>query len=57
MMFKVNNRGVPAGTGEFHVFNIECTLTLAHQHQIIKAGIRVRGVSDYTEVQDEKVTY
>ena len=40
-------RAVPASTGDFHVFDIDCTLTLLCQHQIIKGGVRVRGVLDY----------
>ena len=43
---KVRERAEPAGTAEFHVFNMVCALTLNHQHQIIKAWVRVRGVSD-----------
>ena len=36
-------------TLNFHVFNVVCTLTLLpHQGQIIKAGVRVRGVSVYS---------
>ena len=47
-MKKVNKLGVPAGTLEFHIFDIECPLTLPRQHQIIKAGVRLRvRVSDY----------
>ena len=56
MTLKVNKLGVPAGTSEFHVFDIECPLPLPRQHQIIEAGARVRVVvSDYTE--GEKVTF
>ena len=48
MTLKVNKLGVPAGTSEFHVFDIECALTIPRQHQIIKAGVRFRvRVSDF----------
>lgn len=40
---KGRDAAVPAGTGEFHVFTIECdlTLTCTYQHQIIKAGLEL----------------
>ena len=47
MTWKVRKQAVQAGNVEFHVFNVMCALTLPRQQQIIKAGVRVWGVSDY----------
>ena len=42
-------RAVTTGTGEFKDINMVCSQTLPRQRQIIKAGIRNRGIKDFVD--------
>ena len=58
-MDMVRERAVRTGTaatGVFHVCNTACALTVPRQHQIIKAGLRIREVSDYIYLYLKKET-
>ena len=46
----------PTGVAEFPLFNMASALTLPRTCQNIRAGVRVRGISDYLHDYDEDAT-